>query len=299
MKEMKRFCYILSLLLAVLAAGCGSGKNETGRILVSIPPQKYIVRQLLGEDTEVRTILTSSANPEMFEPGMNTVLSLMNSDVYFTVGTLDFEKKLVGDAQRKGKVNVIDTSEGVRLLYGSHDDCGHHHHGDGAEHHHHSSVPDPHIWSTPANMKTMAGNMASGLIQLYPDKKETIEANLSSFNARMDGYDARLRETLAGSGAKTFMVWHPSLSYLADVYGLEQITVGAGNKEASAGQLAERIKKAHSEKASILFLQKEFDPEQAKVIADGSEVKVVVINPMNEDWNAEMELIINAFSDVK
>jgi len=290
---------IILLYLTFIFTGCGSKDRQSDKILVSIPPQAYIVRQLLGENANVQTILNSNANPELFEPGMKTMMSLMNSSVYFSVGTLDFEKKLIYDAEsKKAEINIVDTSKDIKLLYGTHDNCEHNHGNETAEQHSHSgSAPDPHIWSTPENMKVMANTMATELIRIYPDKETNIKERLASFLSKMDKFDADLRHAFDISGTKTFMVWHPSLSYLADKYGLTQIPVGIHSKEPSAKQLAEQIARARGGEIKLLFIQKEFDPEQSKVISDDSDIKVVTINPMSEDWDNEMRIIINAFKN--
>lgn len=282
---------IFSVIAFLIAMGCSTGNNRSEKIIVSIPPQVYIVKHLLGDDADVTAIINSDANPELFEPSVNTMMKLMNSAVYFSVGTLDFEKKLVNDVLEKGStVKVSDTSEGVALLYGTHgedehsEDCGHHHH----------DAPDPHIWATPENMKVMAGNIANELNTVFPEKSALIKKNLADFNAKMDSCSMALRNAISESRIRAFMVWHPSLSYLAEQYGLNQIVVGSHAKELSVRQLAERIERAEKSEAKILFIQKEFDSRQIQTVVSELPIRMFEINPMSEDWENQFRIITDA-----
>ena len=59
-------------------------------------------------------------------------------------------------------------------------------------------------------------------------------------------------------------VWHPSLSYFARDYGLEQISLGTEGKEMSAKSLTEAIDKARDKGVGVFFFQKEYDSRQAE-----------------------------------
>ena len=290
---MRKHLGLFIVLVTLILSSCSSGKKENGRIVVSIPPQAFIAKQLLGENTEVVTIVNSNANPEIFEPAMNTMFSLMNSDVYFAIGTLPFEDRLIVNATlKKENVNVVDCSEGVGLLYDTHEDCGHSNH-DG--HNHSDRQPDPHIWSTPGNMSLIAVNMAKELVRLYPDRKNEIESNLKNLQQRLATLDEKTRSILKKDSVGGFMIWHPSLSYFADEYGIEQIPVSAGAKEISAKSLAERLKQISDGAVNLMILQNEFDPSQIKPLVKDIDIKTHTLNQMSEDWLSEYDNMITAF----
>lgn len=293
---MKKIFFSLWIAL-FLFAGCKTEEKKYDRIVVSIPPQAYIARHLLGEDAAITTIIGSNTNPETFEPAMNTMFTLMNSDVYFPVGTLEFEKKLIKNASlQKEGINVVDCSaDGIKLLYGTHDDCDHSH---GGHHHHSGNMPDPHIWSTPGNMSVISQTMAAELCRLYPKKEEEIKANLEKLQNRFGQLDSGMKNVLSDNNVEAFMIWHPSLSYFADTYNLEQINIGSGSKEASAKKIADRFGKASEKKAKVLFLQKEFDPAQTKPFVGDLNIRTVVINQMSENWEDEFIKMTEAFRQI-
>ena len=93
------------------------------------------------------------------------------------------------------------------------------------------------------------------------------------------------------------MVWHPSLSYFARDYGLNQIVVGnAEHKESSVSDLRESIDNARSRGASIFFFQKDFDSRQVSAINAELEACEININPLTYQWEEEIMRIAEAIA---
>ncbi len=94
---------------------------------------------------------------------------------------------------------------------------------------------------------------------------------------------------------KAFMIWHPSLSYFARDYGLEQIVIGGdGHKEMSAANLRDVIDHAHDSGARVFFYQKDFDGRQVSVLSDIIDAQEVTVNPLSYNWEEEIEATANA-----
>ena len=149
---------------------------------------------------------------------------------------------------------------------------------------------DPHIWTSPRNMKLIAGNLADRLVELYPNQKSHIRRNQERFSKRMDSIDAALAAQLEGA-PKAFAVWHPSLSYFARDYGLEQVAVGAESKEVSPRKLKEIIDEARGDSVRVFFFQREYDSRQAETINEAVGSRLVIIDPLSYDWEGQIRLI--------
>ncbi len=284
----------LAVSLAVLAS-CGSRERETGSLMVSIPPEQTLVEQIAGDRFKVECLMKSNANPESFEPSMGSLVSLENSDAYFVTGTLDFERNLIA---RLGSSDVVvaNLSENVDLLYGTHGD--HHEHGGADETHrhgHHHGSADPHIWSSPRNLKAMARQIKTTLVGIDPEGKEIYETNLKVVENRLDSLDREIAARLDTVTTRTFVVWHPSLSYFARDYDMEQLTIGTHGKEQSVKQLHDRLSEADRHGARVFFMQDEFDSRQAEPVKSHLGLKTVSINPMNADYETELIKIADAF----
>lgn len=292
---------VINLCVAVSAfclVACGGGKNNSDHkdaldVIVSIPPQAELVKSVAGDKAVVTSLTTSSVNPETFEPALNALVALENSDIYMPVGTLPFETSMVKRLDRSGNKTVVaDMSQGIKLLYGTHE---HHHHDEGDDHHHshqHGSA-DPHVWSSPRNVKIMVENIENALSKADPDNRDFYHENAHQLIGKIDSIDAVIKSVTDTLSCRTFIVWHPSLSYFAEEYGLKQLTVGSHGKEMSVKQLHERLDKAADENVKVFFFQAEFDSDKASEIKNRTGARMVTINPMNGAWDQEFKLIID------
>ncbi|MDE6394213.1 MAG: zinc ABC transporter substrate-binding protein, partial [Duncaniella sp.] len=96
---------------------------------------------------------------------------------------------------------------------------------------------------------------------------------------------------------ESFMVWHPSLSYFARDYGLNQVIVGnAENKDNSVNDLRTAIDSARSTGARIFFFQKDIDSRQVSAINSELQSDEVNINPLSYQWEEEIIRIADAIA---
>lgn len=289
-----RLCQFLSVMFLLFSMACSQSRQSQRQITVSIPPQKFILEQIVGDKIEVESLLNGGSNPENYEPGMSHLLALEKSKVYFTIGNIGFEDAVLSKIQENNPdLLVINSMTGINLLTGTHSGCtAHgHHHSDG------EGEVDPHTWSSVRNVKVMAANMYDAVVRIDPENKGYYKARYERLEHRLDSIDKSVSSRLAPLRGTAFVVWHPSLSYFAADYGLKQIVVGRENKEATAVDLKNRIDDATNHGVKVFFIQKEFDSRQAVAINSHIGAKVIPINPMNENWIAEIDIIVNALTD--
>lgn len=296
-------CFLFSCVavcVALLTQGCGDNKTAGDKpvIAVSLEPQKYFLDKIVGDKMEVTCLLENGANPENYEPSMSNLVTLENCVAYLKMGNVGFEQVLIDKIKQNNRsLNVYDMSQGIDFITGTHDCCNHHHEGDDhhGEHHHHGDI-DPHTWTSIKNAKVIAGNMIDVVTQVDSLNAEFYRANYNKFMASLDSLDNYATHKLAQHKGTAFLVWHPSLSYFARDYGLEQITIGQIGKELSAKQLQEQIDNARHHNARVFFFQKEFDSQQASVINNQLGATMITINPLSYDWETEIRRIIDAIA---
>lgn len=269
----------------LVVAACAHRQPSGQKLLaVSIEPQRQVLEQLAGPSFAVTTVLGRGADPETFDPSTAQRVAVDEADMYFATGVLPFEQRLrqsLGD-----DYDFVDTSGGVKLLYGTHGH-GHHHEGDDQGH----LDADPHYWSSVEGVRAMAANMAKALCDKYPDSADVVNSRLARFSASLDSLDSELAARLANAPHRTFAVWHPSLSYFAKEYGLEQLSLGAEGKELSAKELAAAIDHARADSVTVFFFQPGIDSRQAEVLSEGIGSRLVPVNPLDYDWRGQLILI--------
>lgn len=287
---LKQLLY-LAAVPVLLCQGCGNNSNSDScrtSFTVSIEPQKYLLEQLAGDSVDVVVLLDNGANPETFEPSASKRMAAERSKAFFATGTLPFERTITGSIG--DGVEIVNTSEGIEFAYGTHS----HHHADGGSDHphegHDATDADPHVWTSVANARIMARNMADGLKKIDPDNSAAYESRLSVLNRRLDSIDSVIRDRV-GRSRKSFAIWHPSLTYFARDYGLNQIAVGSESKEISARKLAEIIAEAKNDSVGVFFFQKEYDSRQAETINEILGSRIVTINPLSYEWEGQLDTI--------
>lgn len=267
--------------------GCSGSEKPSDQplLLASIPPVASIVEEVAGEEFQVTSVVGSSDDPETFEPSVSQRMKFADAAIFFNIGQLPFEKSFSDNLLADNpEIVIVDTSDGIKMIHGTH--------SHGGEGHSHGSA-DPHVWSSVKNISVIARNIADALALQYPEKADVFSANLNSYLERVDSLDNYLRTTLSDTPSSSFIVWHPSLSYFARDYDLEQIAVGIENKELSPAQLRDALKAAEDSGAKVIFIQKEFDPRAAESILQNMQLRTVTINPMSKDIFAELTLIAN------
>jgi zinc transport system substrate-binding protein len=88
-------------------------------------------------------------------------------------------------------------------------------------------------------------------------------------------------------------MFHPSLTYLAREYGLIQHSLESEGKEPSPQHMAEIMGLAKRENIRVIYIQSEFDRENARVFAEETGGKIIEVSPLSPDWAENLMNITN------
>jgi len=254
-------------------------------MMVTIAPLKYIVEQITADDFNVGVLVPAGASPETFDPTPRQIAEINDAKLLFSTGLIEFEQNILARLDSDSK--VISLSRGIDLIEGSHSHGEHaeehhteEHHADGGHSHHHGT--DPHIWTSPRELKTMARNAYEAIAEQYPDSVKYTEA-YHKLEAQLEALDKTCHDMCQASSAKAFVIYHPALTYFARAYGMEQIAVEADGKEPSARHIATLIEKARTLGAQCLLYQTQFPRSVVDVIAEDMGVEAQEIDPRKEN----------------
>ena len=286
----------MAMILTVLSmASCGGGIDRKPVIAVSIPPQKWLLEKIVGGRYAVVSLVSGGCETETYETGSNPKISLERSTAYFCIGNIGFEMAIVDKARTNNpSIEICNVSQGIALMRGTHQGIALQHSGES-----NSDECDPHIWTSVANARVMANNMCQAVSRLDARHAREYERNLAQLLKQLDELDAELRQRLSACRGKAFVVWHPSLSYFAADYGLQQIGMEYEGKEMPAKVLKEEIDYARACNAKVFFFQKGFDSRQVAAVNNQIGARLVNINLMNYDWDKELLHIANALREAE
>ncbi|WP_455586113.1 metal ABC transporter solute-binding protein, Zn/Mn family [Bacteroides sp.] len=289
--------HISLLLIIILLASCNAGKSKKHEsdkpvIAVTIEPQRYFTEAIAGDKFDVVSIVPKGSSPETYDPTPQQLVSLGNSKAYFRIGYIGFEQVWMDRlTDNTPHIQVFDTSKDVDLIFEDAQDHGDHRHPAGVE---------PHIWNSTDNALIIARNTYKGLCQLDKENEGYYLARYDSLCQQIMQTDSLIRQTLQQPGAaRSFIIYHPALSYFARDYGLQQISIEEGGKEPSPAHLKELVDVCRQEDVRVIFIQPEFDHRNAEIIARETNTEIVPINPLSYDWNAEMLAIAQALTNQK
>lgn len=255
-------------------------------IVVSIPPQMFFVKAIGGDRVNVTSLLSSSADPETFEPTMSQQMAVINSQAYLPLGALPFERTITSRLRAENaKLAINDMGAGVVPLLDTHG-------GEGSSH-----DVDPHVWSSAKNARIMALNTLNTLVSIDSKNEDFYRANYARLDERLDSIDRCFTKIFETANPKpSFLVSHPSLSYFARDYGLNQISLMGSGNESSVNGMISKLKSAPDNKDLVFFYQQEFDGSKASAIAKEAKARLIEINPMNAEWEDEMQKLYDAFT---
>lgn len=280
-------------VVAMLAAACGRPAGGRGdaplQVVVTVPPQAYLVERIGGERVATEVLMPSGSSEETWSPSPRQMVALSRADLYVLVGHPAFtvERRHVLPALAENdRVTVVDMSSSQE----TEDEPAEDHpgedraDGDHRAHDHAGGADDPHVWTAPRRMRTAAVTIAEALARRDPAGAPAYRTRLASFLTDLDALDAEIRRELASPARRRFLVTHPAWGHFAAQYGLEQVAIEEEGKEPSPARLVELVEAARAEGLPVVFAQKGFPESAARALARETGARVVVLDPLARDW---------------
>ncbi len=267
----------LLVLTALFALSCRPPEepvDERLLVLVTVPPQAFVVEKIAGDLVRVETLLSGASDPHHHEPSFEDLRNVSEADLWVKVGHPDFSfevawmDRLLADSP---DLKVVDGSKGAQLIPG-----------------------DSHVWLSPSNTVSLSSSVTEALMELLPSEALTLQANRNRFVVETLALDAELRETLAPVQGRWFLVVHPAWGYLAAEYGLEQVAIERDGREPDPKTLADLVTKAREAKLPTVFVEPQFNAVGAQLVADEIGAGLVTLDPLARDWDANLRRVAAA-----
>lgn len=284
-------------LFALLFLSCAQKQTDEKIVTVTIEPQRYFAEKIAGDKFTVNTMVSAGLSPENYDPTPQQMVSLGKSMAYFKIGYIGFEQAWMENIiQNNPDLNIFDLSEGFNLLTNAEEDLACE---GGEEHDHHHGGIDPHIWSSIEGGKIVAQNTLKAFIALDPENAAYYTQNYNTLLKEIEQTGQIVHQELDSLQNRTFIIYHPALTYLAREFNLTQLVIEMDGKEPSPALLKTLIETARANNTQVVFIQQEFDQKNAELIARETGSELIRINPLAYNWNEEMITIAKALSHGK
>ncbi len=287
---MIRFFIGLLFFIGSLAA------NDKIKISVSIIPQAYFVKQIAGDLVDVNIMVQKGKSPETYEPSIKQLQELAQSRIYFGIG-MPFENAwlsrfksvnpniIIVEPLEDGVLEGYTKKYNIINHHNHHDNHDNHdNHDDHDDHHNHQ----PHIWLSFELSKLHIIRIANTLSSIDPKNSKIYKSNLGKFLAKVDDLYNRYKPVFANS-KKSFLVFHPAWSYMANELGITEYAVEQDGKEAKIAHTRDILKIIKENDIKAIFIQPQFSQKNALSIAKEAGIEVKFADPLSYEWLDNLE----------
>ncbi len=181
MSKNKWLLFALAFLFGVTSQ-VASAKIIT--VVTTLPDYAYVAKYIGGDKVQVTAIVKGNQDAHFVRPKPSYAALMRNADLFVTTG-LDLElwvPSLMDMANnpkiRSGQIGYVAAYDGIQLLDKptalTRSEGGLHIYG------------NPHIQTSPLNMKVVADNITIGLSKVSPENADFFEANNQKFKAEID-----------------------------------------------------------------------------------------------------------------
>ncbi len=275
----------------LLATALVMAGNATAAVVTSIRPLGFIASAIADGVTPTEILLPDGASPHDFALRPSDIQRLRSADLVLWVGP-DMEAFLTKSLTQlpTNKQLAISELPAVRPLLMKGDDDHDHDHaaeahshadGDGGHDHHHGDY-NMHVWLSPEVAKVTAIAIHDRLLELMPQKKDKLDANLRQFEDQLAQTDKNLVKMLTPVQGKGYFVFHDAYGYFEKHFGLSPLGHFTVNPEIQPG--AQRLHQIRTQlveqKAVCVFAEPQFRPAVINAVAKGTNVRSGTLDPL-------------------
>jgi zinc/manganese transport system substrate-binding protein len=269
-------CLLLILLAFPLSCAPTANTSNSGKksIVVTYSILGSLVKELVGDKATVTVSIPNGLDPHEWEPSAKDIETINKAQLIIENG-LELEggmQKTLTAARNNGVkfftasdyITVRHVGPGEGIPSGDPDQA--------------VGASDPHIWTDPLTMKSVAAALAPALLQYLGIDVSSQAADLEN---RLDDLNTRAADIVAQipENNRKLVTGHESMGYFAQRYGFKLAGVVvpslSSQAEVSAADLAALKTTIEQNKVKAIFTELGTSPAVVKSIGDETKVKVV------------------------
>ena len=267
---MKKIAIIALFFLFTLIAD--PAYAEKIKVIASITPLADLSRQVGGDKVEVKLLLPPGASPHTYEPTPKALKDVSDARVFIKIGLgLEFwAEKIIRSSGHKNLIIVVSSSDLPLITY---HEKGHSHGSLGA---------DPHIWLDPVIAKGIVTKIETAFAEADPQNAEYYRQNASIYREKLSRLDKEITNKVKTLRVKEYVTFHPAWNYFSRRYGLTVAGVieESPGKEPGPRHIEKIIREIKRIGSKVVFVEPQFNPKIAEVIAKECGARVVYLDPI-------------------
>ena len=265
----------------LMSAGCAAPRVESGQLQVAATtyPLVFFSEQVGGPEAKVVQIIPTGVEPHNWEPSPRDIVAIEQSDVFvFNGAGLEPWGERVAESLKGKSTIVVEATEGLELIEAS---GGDEHDGDDNDEHGNKGL-DPHVWLSPTLAKLQVRLIANALAQADPNNRSKYERNAGKLEDRLEQLGEQFHSGLAQCRTNRFITSHAAFGYLAEEFGLEQVSIAglspdARPNPARMAALSELVKEMGGK---YIFFETLASPALSETLAQEVGAETLALNPL-------------------
>ena len=276
-------------------------------VVASLKPVGFIAAAIADGVTPVEVLLPDGASEHDYALRPSDAKRLKNADLVVWVGPEmeAFMAKSAAELPAQKNLEMVNI-DGVKplLISGAEDEDEHaaekSEDQDAEAHHHHHGEFNMHLWLSPEIARKTAVAIHGKLLELMPQDKAKLDANLQQFEVALADTDKRVSAQLAPVRNKGYFVFHDAYTYFEKHYGLSPAGHFTVNPEIQPG--AQRLHQIRTQlveqKAVCVFAEPQFRPAVIDAVSRGTQVRKGTLDPLGTDISLAKDSYVKFLSQL-
>src|SRR6185436_4989550 len=150
---------------------------------------------------------------------------------------------------------------------------------------------------SPRRLSIQARTIAAALSRLDPAHADLYQRGRRDVDRELELLDRDLASTLGPFRGRSFFVFHPTWGYLANDYGLRQVSIEVDGKDPSDRDLTRLHLLAREEHPRSLFIDAQVSVRVAKSVASALGASVDRLDPLASDVPANLRRVAQRLAE--
>jgi zinc transport system substrate-binding protein len=293
MKLLRIFCCIPLLF------GCGNTNTlplQKPVIIVTLPPYETLVKEVVGDAFEIRTLIKEGVDPHVFELSAKDTEQFYGAALWFSTGDPQEKKYLATLQEHFPALEYIDLSKSFTPLTYEEDTKFLQHHTTHNTHDHHHASIDYHIWMSPEFLIPQVQQIVSMVRTMDPIASDFFVDRGDLLIDRLTSLNQRYKTLLEKYQGDAVLVTHPAYGYFTHAYHLKQISIESEGKEIRLKDLVETFPTLKTQSIRSVISQPQTSRKPAELFARELDLPLYTIDPNLADYEKTYNLLLQAIT---
>ena len=263
---------LMPVVAMALACSSPAGSSSGVPVVAGLYPFAYVLERVGGPGVAVTNLTKPGAEPHDLELTPRQVATVESGALVVYLPSL---QPAVDDAVRSEAADhALDVATVVPLLPAPS--------ALGTDAPESESATDPHVWLDPLRLAAIGDAVAARLSAVDPAHAAGYRARAAALRADLTALDAQYRAGLSACTRHDIVTSHAAFGYLADRYGLHQVSVSGldPEQEPSPKRVAEVAAYVRQHAVTTIYFETLVSPKVAQTIASETGARTAVLDPV-------------------